>query len=160
MGAHGLTGTGVGCVWSSPGGVCAPGSRKEKKLWERECLWWCPRLDAPPDVDGCIGCAAGAEDGGRPPNVKPSRKPSRKLRWPGPGDALGIGTPSSEGGGAPKSSSCAPSSAIDDTGSEPGRGKKTERLRECMRECLRGCEEGKLGEPSGGGVGWWSSGAV
>ena len=38
MGAHGLTGTGVGCVWSSPGGVCAPGSRKEKKLWDMECL--------------------------------------------------------------------------------------------------------------------------
>lgn len=132
MGAQGLTGTGVGCVWRSAGFACTPGSRKEKKLCESECLWWWPRRDAPAD-DGIAGDIGDADEGGRAPNVKPSRN----VRCPGPGDALGIGTPSSDGGPL-KSSSCAPSSAMVVAGSEPGRGKYTDRLRECMRECLRG----------------------
>ena len=142
----------------------------EKKLCDIECLWWCPRRDGPPAEDGCcatspgeMGCEdcpaeaeAEAEAGGRTPKVKPSRK----ARWPGPGDALGMGTPSS-GGGTLKSSSCAPSSAMLVAGSEPGRGKYTERLREWMRECLRGgaalgfapFSMGEVGGPSSGAVG-------
>lgn len=81
---------------------------------------------------GGIGCAE-LEEEGLPPNVKPSRK----LRCPGPGEAEGIGTPS--GSGEPKSMSCAPSSAIAVEGNVPGRGKNTERLRECTRECRRPC---------------------
>jgi hypothetical protein len=42
MGAQGDTGVGVGCVCNSAGGTsvafCEPGSRNEKKLWDRECL--------------------------------------------------------------------------------------------------------------------------
>ena len=70
MGFQGLTGVGVGCVCSSAGPP--PGSRKEKKLCESECLWWCPRLAGP---DGAADPNAGspfpASGGGFAPNVKP-----------------------------------------------------------------------------------------
>ena len=42
------------------------------------------------------------------------------------------------------SSSCVPSSAIVVCGREPGRGKKTERLRECSREWRRVCLGGDV----------------
>jgi len=60
MGVHGETGMGVGCVWRSSAGerglwfsppFVAPGSRNEKKLWDMECLWWCPRLEADPEAE-------------------------------------------------------------------------------------------------------------
>jgi hypothetical protein len=60
MGVQGETGMGVGCVCSSSAGECglklplpfaAPGSRKEKKLCDMECLWWCPLLEADPDAE-------------------------------------------------------------------------------------------------------------
>lgn len=79
--------------------------------------------------------------GGREPNVKPSLNE----RWPAAGDDTeDIKTPPSSDGEVlenelkePKSTSCVPSSAIEVDGSDPGRGKKMERLRECSLECLR-----------------------
>lgn len=73
--------------------------------------------------------------GGFAPNVNPSLKD----RWPGPGeDAEGINTPSAdEDVEGVNSTSLSPSSSITVEGNEPGRGKKTDRLRECRRECRR-----------------------
>ena len=105
---------------------------------------------------GCDDWPADADAGGRPPNLKPSRN----VRWPGPGDASGMGTPSCEGGGVPKSSSCVPSSAMLVAGSDPGRGKKMDRLREWMRECLRDGAPLSAEPFSTGEVGGWRSGAV
>jgi hypothetical protein len=51
-------------------GVGAPGSRKEKKLWDKECLWWCPLRDTPP-VDVVTGLGMSGAFEGRPPNEKP-----------------------------------------------------------------------------------------
>lgn len=70
----------------------------------------------------------------------PKENPCRNSRLPGPGDAEGMGTLSA---GPPYTISCEPSSAIAVEGMVPGRGKKTERLREWMRECRRVwlCEE-------------------
>lgn len=127
-GLHGVAG--VVCDVKSLGPV-EPGSRNEKKLCERECLWWCPRrgaldcrcrssVEAPPLTMG----------GGRPPKVKPS--PNLFAGLERVGEALGIGTPAvgEMSVGGLSSSSCAPSSAMVLCGSEPGRGKNTERFRE------------------------------
>lgn len=139
MGAHGETGVGVGCDVRSPRPV-EPGSRNEKKLCERECLWWCPRRDA----RGRCGCSSIKAfplwaGGGRAPKVKPS--PSLFCGRERVGDALGIGTSAAaeESVCGSISSSCVPSSAIVLWGSEPGRGKNMERLREWRRECRREC---------------------
>jgi len=55
-------------------------------------------------------------------------------------DALGIGTLAGDERSVCEgiSSSCAPSSAIVLCGSDPGRGKNTERFREWRRACRRG----------------------
>jgi hypothetical protein len=151
MGFQGDAGTGVVCDVRSLDPV-EPGSRNEKKLWERECLWWCPRRDA----RGSGGCSSveappSTMGGGRPPKVKPS--PNLFAGLERVGDALGIGTPSVGGTSSVSgliSSSCAPSSAMVLCGSEPGRGKKTERFRECRRECLRAWVDA---EGDGGGSG-------
>ena len=131
VGVHGDTGTGRSL------GTVEPGSRNEKKLCERECLWWCPRRD-PRGSGGCCSSVEATMGGGRPPKVKPSPNFFGGLERVG--DALGIGTPA--GGAGPSvggliSISCEPSSAMVLWGSEPGRGKNTERFREWTRECRR-----------------------
>ena len=141
MDDHGETGVGVGSDVRSPNPV-EPGSRNEKKLCERECLWWCPRRDARGSGE-CSSIRAFPlwAGGGRPPKVKPS--PSLFCGLERVGDALGIGTPAASEASSHESilSSCAPSSAITLWGSEPGRGKNMERLREWTRECRRGCAD-------------------
>ena len=109
-------------------------------------------------MTGEEGSSEGAEPGGREPNVNPLRNP----RCPGPGDAEGIGTPSEVGGDVEgNDTSCAPSSAIAVCGSEPGRGKNTDRLRECRRECRRVFEDEDGGEDGSNGLnGECNSGAV
>ena len=143
MDDHAETGVGVGCDVRSPSPV-EPGSRNEKKLCERECLWWCPRRDA----RGSGGCSSIRAlplwvGGGRPPKVKPS--PSLFCGLERVGDALGIDTPAAAGASSRESisRSCMPSSAIALCGSEPGRGKNMERLREWRRECRRECVDGE-----------------
>ncbi|OBZ76707.1 hypothetical protein A0H81_03324 [Grifola frondosa] len=129
MGAHGLKGTGVGCVCRSPG------SKKEKKLWESECLWWCPRRDVAPDDIAGMGCSIDEAELGEVEFVEaegrgaPNVKPSRKERCPGPGDALGMGMPAEW---SFRSSSCVPSSEIVVDGREPGRGKRRKGCKECV----------------------------
>lgn len=132
--AHGETGIGVGCDVKSPR-LVEPGSRNEKKLCERECLWWCPRREA--RARGSCSSTIPSSlwvGGGRPPKVKPS--PSFFGTFERVGDALGIGTPVVSLCGSIRIS-CAPSSAIALWGNEPGRGKNMERLREWRRECRR-----------------------
>ena len=151
MGAHGETGTGVGCVCSSSAGEyglpLAPGSRKEKKLCDMECLWWCPRLkeedDEPRDAVISSGVGPSSVAGGRPPKVKPA---PRGVRGPppmwrelgmlmaGPAEGMALMDASSSTRKSPLPS---PSSEMEDEGREPGRGKKMERLRECSRLCRR-----------------------
>ena len=84
---QGEIGVGVGCVCNS---VSEPlllllgellesppstvGSRNEKKLCDRECLWWCPRLEVVDDDDDEVvrGAAVrSALPGGREPKVNP-----------------------------------------------------------------------------------------
>ena len=124
------------------GGVL-PGSKNEKKLWERECLWWCPRLEAEEEPECGAVSKSGVrpcDDGGRAPNVKPCPKGVndwRGLRGPGklildPADGI-KGASTSTG----ISSSWASSSLIVPCGLDPGRGKKKDKLRECSLVCLR-----------------------
>ena len=162
--AHGDTGEGVGCVCSSSLAPLAPGSRKEKKLWDNECLWWWPLLELMDDVEdddkeGAIKDGDGmlpfplVNEGGRLPNVKPTPIGEGGCRGddearcfdlqltlaPAAGTSVTGASPSPCSPFNPSSSSCAPSSAIGGWGNEPGRGKKMERLRECTRECRRLC---------------------
>ena len=127
-GLQGDPDTGVCCDVGSLGPV-EPGSRNEKKLCERECLWWCPRRD-PRGSGGGSSSVEATMGGGRPPKVKPS--PNFFGGVEGVGDALGIGTPAWEepSVGGLISISCEPSSAMVLWGREPGRGKNTERFRE------------------------------
>ena len=145
---------------SAPTPKSAPGSKNEKKLCDNECLWWCPlreltdEVEDEEDKEGAMGGAIGklplppipvdgselpAESSvrrGRPPNVNPApngvvgcwccckdaaRRPDLQLTL-GPAEGTLLT-------GA-CSASCIPSSAIAEWGSDPGRGKKTERFRE------------------------------
>jgi hypothetical protein len=117
-------------------GAVEPGSRNEKKLCERECLWWWPRRD-PWGIGGGSSSVEATMGGRRPPKVKPSPNFFGGLERVG--DALGIGTPTWEKSsvGGLISISCEPSSTMVLWGSEPGRGKNTDRFREWTRECRR-----------------------
>lgn len=125
------------------GGSEGLGSMNEKKLCERECLWWCPRraegpLDDWLEVLLLIGMLSSPPEsgGGFPPNVNPS--PSRfgggsitpkvadcgvvlcpllELRYASDAES-GLGMIVL---GA--STSCAPSSAMEGVGFAPGLGK-------------------------------------
>jgi hypothetical protein len=85
---QGEIGVGVGCVCSSASELLlllvlevlespspTVGSRNEKKLWDRECLWWCPRLVVVDDDEVVRGAVVRSElavlPGGREPNVNP-----------------------------------------------------------------------------------------
>jgi len=75
IGIHSETGVGVGCICSSSSGELEngsrglppePGSRKEKKLCDMECLWWCPLFEVD-DEDGGTWSSVmwtGHQDGG------------------------------------------------------------------------------------------------
>jgi len=75
IGAHGDWGMGAGSGFNSSVGCAAVGSRKEKKLCERECLWWCPRRFGLENA--LVSCASWcwwnwvSDDGGLPPNLNP-----------------------------------------------------------------------------------------
>ena len=86
-----------------------------------------------------------AELGGRPPNVNPFPRGVGGL----PEGMMMAGASSSIGPLWWISSSCPPSSEIELAGKEPGRGKKTDRLRECIRECRRECLAAVSAEVSG-----------
>ena len=86
-----------------------------------------------------------AELGGRPPNVNPFPRGVGGL----PEGMMRAGASSSIGPLWWISSSCPPSSEIELAGKEPGRGKKTDRLRECSRECRRECLAAVSAEVSG-----------
>jgi hypothetical protein len=110
-------------------GPVEPGLRNKKKLCERECLWWCSHRDPRGGGGGCSSVKA-TMGGGHLLKVKPS--PTFFGGLERVGDALGIrtsaGVEPSVGGLI--SISCEPSSAIVLWGSEPGRGKNTERFHE------------------------------
>lgn len=124
-----------------------PGSRNEKKLCDKECLWWCPRLDADEERGAVISSGEGRCDGGRAPKVNPCPSGVMGPRVLEPGmltldPAEGINGTSSS---MLISTSCDPSSEIVLVPREPGRGKKTDKLRECIRECRRTCFCGASG---------------
>ena len=126
------------------GGSEGLGSMNEKKLCERECLWWCPRraegpLDDWLEVLLLIGMLSSPPElgGGFPPNVNPSPScfgggsiplkvadcgvvvlcPPLELRYASDAES-GLGMIEL---GA--STSCAPSSAMEGVGFAPGLGK-------------------------------------
>lgn len=137
-GVQGETGVIVGWVCSSSSrgdaeSMFAPGSRKEKKLCDRECLWWWPRREVD-DEEVELADIRGAVGGERPPNVKPA--PSgvagcAVAEWERltlePAEGMGSAGASSS---TLTSISCEPSSAMVLCGSEPGRGKNMDRFRE------------------------------
>lgn len=137
---HGDRGGASSSVCFSP--LTAPGSRNEKKLCDRECLWWCPRREeVPPDSDLDIAGGCGAfVAGGRPPKVKFA--PSGVVGARAERAALGRLYAASAEGIVLTGASALPvpsSSIVESCERVPGRGKKTERLRECMRPWRRDC---------------------